>query len=99
MKRAALLFVCALAVWVCDSLIRGSLVRPALRDAGFGETVTARNPVPRRCGILDYEAVFWGNGRATGEEQGYVCIGYFHAPEIHRIPFDEELGTDLFSEI
>ena len=82
-----------------DSVARGSAVRPALQREGFGEMITARNLIPRRCPITDYEGVFWGNGRRTGEAQGYVCVSYFRAPEVIRVPFDEDLGADLFSEI
>lgn len=90
---------CVGAIWVADSLIRGSAVRPALRSEGFGEMITARNLIPRRCRITDYEGVFWANGRTTGEAQGFVCISYFRDPEVHRVSFDEDLGADLFSEI
>ena len=95
----AFVLILVFAAWALDSVVRGNAVRPALQRAGFGETIMSRNLIPRHCAITDYEAVFWGNGRTTGEAQGYVCVSHFGAPEVHRISFDEDLGADLFSEI
>jgi hypothetical protein len=81
-----MLILCATAVWMLDSLYRGSLADAALARAGYTERTTRRNLWPRSCGILDYEAVFWGQGPRAEEAQGYVCVGYFHPPEMKIVP-------------
>ena len=97
--RAALLLLCLVGLWVSDGIIRGRRVQAALEQAGYRETITARNLWPRRCRITDYEGVFWGRGPALPETQGYVCISYLRAPEVHKVGFDEDTGVDLYREI
>jgi hypothetical protein len=77
-----MLILCAIAIWVLDGLYRGSLAGAALDRAGYTERTTRRSLWPTSCGILNYEAGFWGQGPRAREAQGYVCVGYFHPPEI-----------------
>ena len=93
--RPWLLILCVFVLWVADSVYRGSRADAALERAGYGERVTGRNLVPKLCGILDYETVFWGQGPGAPEAQGYVCIGHFRAPEILTVSFDQALGIDI----
>jgi hypothetical protein len=84
-----------LVLWVVDGLIRGAMAERALETAGYAERTTGRHLWPRRCGLLSYEAVFWGQGPRAPEAQGYVCVGFFAAPVIHRVGFDEPLDIDI----
>lgn len=94
-----LVLLAVFAAWAIDSIARGRLVRPALEQAGYGETITERNLWPRRCRVTDYEAAFWGKGPKVPEAQGFVCIGYGRAPEVDVVGFDEDIGANLFEEI
>ena len=87
--------LCVIVLWVADSFYRGSRADDALDRAGYGERVTFRNLLPKRCGMLDYEMVFWGQGPRAPEAQGYVCVGYLGPPQIQRVSFDEQLGIDI----
>lgn len=93
--RFLLLVPCVFVLWVVDSIYRGSLADDELDRAGYVERVTFRNLLPKRCGILEYETVFWGQGPRSSEAQGYVCVGHFRSPEIQRVSFDEQLGIDI----
>jgi hypothetical protein len=93
--RPWLVIVGFFVLWVVDGVYRGSLADAALDRAGYGERVTGRNLAPKLCGILDYEAVFWGQGPRAPEAQGYVCVGHFRAPEILTVSFDQPMGIDI----
>jgi hypothetical protein len=81
-----MLILCAMAIWVLDSLYRGSLAEAALDRAGYTERTTRRNLWATSCGMLSYEAMFWGQGPRAEEAQGYVCVGYFHSPKLEVVP-------------
>jgi hypothetical protein len=94
-SRVLLLVLFLIVLWVADSMYRGNRADDELERAGYVERVTMRNLLPKRCGILDYEGVFWGHGPRAAEAQGYVCVGYSHSPYIERVSFDEQLGIDI----
>ena len=81
-------------LWIDDSFYLGRVADRALTQVGYRERTTARNLWPRACPIWSYEQIFWAQGPARPEAQGYVCASHFRRAEIRIVPFGVDLGFE-----